>query len=68
MQEYVRTGYVWEQYDALSGEGKRRYVNPSADMRMRARLHSLAFVTVIRSLDGRHLLRWVSNFTFSTSF
>ena len=26
VQEYVRTGYVWEQYDALSGEGKRRYV------------------------------------------
>ena len=25
-QEYVRTGYVWEQYDALSGEGKRRCV------------------------------------------
>lgn len=23
-QEYERTGYVWEQYDAISGEGKRR--------------------------------------------
>lgn len=27
VQEYVRTGYVWEQYDALTGEGKRRYVD-----------------------------------------
>ena len=25
-QEYQRTGYVWEQYDALTGEGKRRFV------------------------------------------
>jgi len=26
-QEYERTGYVWEQYDALTGEGRRRLVN-----------------------------------------
>lgn len=26
LQEYERTGYVWEQYDALSGEGRRRWV------------------------------------------
>lgn len=29
-QEYERTGYVWEQYDPITGEGKRRcvcYVN-----------------------------------------
>lgn len=26
LQEYERTGYVWEQYDALTGEGKRRWV------------------------------------------
>ena len=26
MQEYERTGYVWEQYDAVTGEGKRRSV------------------------------------------
>ncbi len=25
-QEYERTGYVWEQYDALTGEGRRRFV------------------------------------------
>jgi mannosyl-oligosaccharide glucosidase len=25
-KEYQRTGYVWEQYDSISGEGKRRYV------------------------------------------
>ena len=25
-QEYERTGYVWEQYDAITGEGRRRYV------------------------------------------
>jgi hypothetical protein len=24
MKEYERTGYVWEQYDAITGEGKRR--------------------------------------------
>lgn len=24
-QEYERTGYVWEQYDAVTGEGRRRY-------------------------------------------
>jgi hypothetical protein len=24
MQEYERTSYVWEQYDAVTGEGKRR--------------------------------------------
>jgi hypothetical protein len=27
IQEYERTGYVWEQYDALTGEGRRRWVN-----------------------------------------
>lgn len=27
-QEYVRTGYVWEQYDANNGEGRRRYDLP----------------------------------------
>ena len=26
LKEYERTGYVWEQYDANSGEGKRRCV------------------------------------------
>jgi len=26
MQEYERTGYVWEQYDAVTGEGRRRHV------------------------------------------
>lgn len=25
LQEYERTGYVWEQYDALTGEGKRSH-------------------------------------------
>jgi len=25
-QEYERTGTVWEQYDAVTGEGKRRWV------------------------------------------
>lgn len=25
-QEWQRTGYVWEQYDAETGEGRRRYV------------------------------------------
>lgn len=25
LQEYQRTGYVWEQYDALTGEGKRSH-------------------------------------------
>lgn len=25
-QEYERTGFVWEQYDATTGEGRRRYV------------------------------------------
>lgn len=25
-QEYQSTGYVWEQYDALTGEGSRRFV------------------------------------------
>lgn len=25
-KEYKRTGYVWEQYDPLTGEGRRRYV------------------------------------------
>ena len=25
-QEYERTGYVWEQYDAVTGEGRRRHV------------------------------------------
>lgn len=25
-QEYVRTGYVWEQYDPLTGAGQRRCV------------------------------------------
>jgi hypothetical protein len=24
MKEYERTGYVWEQYDAVTGEGRRR--------------------------------------------
>ena len=24
MKEYERTGYVWEQYDAITGEGRRR--------------------------------------------
>lgn len=24
MKEYERTGYVWEQYDATTGEGRRR--------------------------------------------
>lgn len=23
-EEYERTGYVWEQYDAKTGEGRRR--------------------------------------------
>lgn len=27
LQEYERTGYVWEQYDANTGEGRRRCVN-----------------------------------------
>jgi hypothetical protein len=27
VQEYQRTGYVWEQYDALTGEGRRRWVD-----------------------------------------
>jgi hypothetical protein len=27
LQEYERTGYVWEQYDALTGEGRRRSVD-----------------------------------------
>lgn len=27
VQEYERTGYVWEQYNALTGEGKRRQVH-----------------------------------------
>jgi len=26
LQEYERTGYVWEQYDALTGEGRRRFL------------------------------------------
>ena len=26
MKEYERTGYVWEQYDAKTGEGRRRCV------------------------------------------
>jgi mannosyl-oligosaccharide glucosidase len=26
LQEYQRTGYVWEQYDATTGQGKRRRV------------------------------------------
>jgi hypothetical protein len=26
MKEYERTGYVWEQYDANTGEGRRRCV------------------------------------------
>jgi hypothetical protein len=25
-QEFERTGYAWEQYDAITGEGRRRYV------------------------------------------
>lgn len=25
-REYERTGYVWEQYDALTGEGRRRCI------------------------------------------
>lgn len=25
-QEWKRTGYVWEQYDADTGEGRRRWV------------------------------------------
>ena len=25
-QEFERTGYTWEQYDAITGEGRRRYV------------------------------------------
>jgi hypothetical protein len=29
MKEYERTGYVWEQYDANTGEGRRRCVNPN---------------------------------------
>ena len=24
-QEFERTGYAWEQYDAMTGEGRRRY-------------------------------------------
>ncbi len=26
MKEYERTGYVWEQYEANTGEGQRRCV------------------------------------------
>ena len=26
-EQYQKTGYVWEQYDAITGEGRRRYVN-----------------------------------------
>ncbi len=29
MKEYERTGYVWEQYDANTGEGLRRCSHPN---------------------------------------
>ncbi|KAG6850459.1 hypothetical protein H0H93_012880 [Arthromyces matolae] len=46
-QEYERTGYVWEQYDALTGEGKRRQAF-SCDFRN----HILIRLSVIRSQVG----------------
>lgn len=49
MKEYERTGYVWEQYDPNTGEGKRRCVPwtlfvESWLMKIR--------ILVIHSLDG----------------
>jgi len=46
VQEYDRTGYVWEQYDAVSGEGKRRWVFYDVAVglrliRIRTAIHSL---------------------------
>lgn len=40
-QEYERTGYVWEQYDALTGEGRRRWVVSCSDTRACLFLHFL---------------------------
>lgn len=31
-KEYERTGYVWEQYNALTGQGQRRWVEDNSQL------------------------------------
>lgn len=62
---------MWEQYDALTGEGKRRYIPPSMIYtRGELLLMVWACASAIRSLDGRRSSRSVSPFLsfYATSF
>ena len=47
---------MWEQYDAITGEGRRRYVNALQGLNS---ANVVPFVSAIRSLDGPRSLRLV---------
>ncbi|KAG6861740.1 hypothetical protein C0995_012745 [Termitomyces sp. Mi166 len=49
-KEYERTGYVWEQYDAISGEGKRRQAFFAENIQS----YSHYVFSVIHLPDGHH--------------
>jgi hypothetical protein len=49
VKEYERTGYVWEQYDPNTGEGKRRCVPRTLFVEFWL---MKIYILVILSLDG----------------